>query len=135
MTSDPLLDRLRSQLRVRRLPGIEGAVTIKTADTAYGERTVVQIDHRLPEPGRGTRAVFRVTTAEQFLPRADFDRSMREIVNRAAAERGRRIYVIDLSGQEVIAVLSYHLHDGSNRLTANHSAREARPRRRIDLVR
>jgi hypothetical protein len=115
MTSDPLLDRLRSQLSIRRTAGIKSAVTIKTTGTAYGERTVVRIDHRLPEPGRGTRAVFRVTTAEQFLPRAHFDRSVREIVNRAAAERGRRIYAIDLSGQEVMAVLSYHLHDSSSR--------------------
>jgi hypothetical protein len=115
MTSDPLLDRLRAQLRVRRLAAIKDAVTIKTAGTAYGERTVAQIDHRLPEPGRGTRAAFRVTTTEQFLPRAHFDRSVREIVNRAATERGRRIYAIDLSGQEVMAVLSYHLHDSSSR--------------------
>lgn len=46
-----------------------------------------------------------------FLPRAHFDRSVREIVNRAAVERGRRIYAIELRSQEIMAVLSYHLHD------------------------
>jgi hypothetical protein len=115
MTSDPLLKRLRSQLRGRRLAGIRGAVVIKTAGTVYGERTAVRVDHRVPEPGRGSHAAFRVTTREQFLPRAHFDRSVREIVNRAAAERGRRIYAIDLSTQEIMAVLSYHLHDSPSR--------------------
>jgi len=115
MTSDPLLDRLRSQLRVRRLTGIKGAITIRTTGTAYGERTAVRIDHRVPEPGRGSHAAFRVTTREQFLPRAHFDRSVREIVNRAAVERGRRIYAIELRSQEVMAVLSYHLHDSPSR--------------------
>jgi hypothetical protein len=99
MTSDPLPERLRSQLRVRRLTGIKDAVVIKTAGTAYGERTAVRIDHRVPGPGRGSRAAFRVRTREQFLPRAHFDRSVREIVNRAAVERGRRIYAIELRGQ------------------------------------
>jgi hypothetical protein len=94
---------------------IQGAVTIRTSGTAYGERTVVRIDHRLPEPGRGGRAAFRITTREQFLPRAHFDRSVREIVNRATAERGRRIYAIELRGQEVMAVLGYHLHDSPGR--------------------
>jgi hypothetical protein len=56
MTSDPLLERLRSQLRIRRLAGIKGAVTIKTAGTAYGERTVAQIDHPLLITALGTRA-------------------------------------------------------------------------------
>ena len=115
MPPDPLFDRLRAQVRVRRLVDIKGAVTIKATGTAYGERTVVQIDHRLPEPGRGTRAAFRATTREQFLPRAHFDRSVRQIVNRASADRGRRIYAIELSSQEVMAVLSYHLHDSPGR--------------------
>lgn len=92
MPHDPLLDRLRASTP----RGIGAAVRIKTAGTAYGERTVVRIDHRLPEPSRGTDAVFRVTTREQFLPRAHFDRSVRETVNRAALERGRRIYAIEL---------------------------------------
>ena len=115
MPSDPPLDRLRSQLSAQEPATIQGAVTIRTSGTAYGERTVVRIDHRLPEPGRGGRAAFRITTREQFLPRAHFDRSVREIVNRAAAERGRRIYAIELRGQEVMAVLSYHLHDSPGR--------------------
>ncbi len=115
MPSDPPLDRLRSQLSAQEPATIQGAVTLKTSGTAYGERTVVRIDHRLPEPGRGGRAAFRITTREQYLPRAHFDRSVREIVNRAAAERGRRIYAIELRGQEVMAVLSYHLHDSPGR--------------------
>jgi hypothetical protein len=113
--TDPLLDRLRSQLAARRPADIHAAVTIKAKGTAYGERTVVHIDHRLPELGRGSHAAFRVTTREQFLPRAHFNRSVREIVNRAAAERGRRIYAIDLGSQEVAAALSYHLHDSASR--------------------
>jgi hypothetical protein len=114
--SDPSLDRLRSQLSAAQQPAnIQAAVTLKTMGTAYGERTVVRIDHRLPEPGRGDYAAFRVTTREQFLPRAHFDRSVREIVNRAVVERGRRIYAIELSSQEVMAVLSYHLHDSPGR--------------------
>jgi hypothetical protein len=94
---------------------IPAAIKIKTTDTAYGERTVVRIDHRLPEPGRSSHAAFRVTTREQFLPRAHFDRSVREIINRAAVERGRRIYAIELHSQEIMAVLSYHLHDSPSR--------------------
>ena len=107
MPNDPLLDRLR----VSTPRGISAAVRIKTTGTAYGERTVVRIDHRLPEPSRDTHAVFRVTTREQFLPRAHFDRSVRETINRAALDRGRRIYAIELRTQEVMAALSYHLHD------------------------
>ncbi|HEV2998972.1 MAG TPA: hypothetical protein VGX16_07675 [Solirubrobacteraceae bacterium] len=113
MSPDPLLDRLRS--RHRKPAGIQAAVKIKKVDTAHGERTVVRIDHRFPEPGRGSHAAFRVTTREQFLPRAHFDRSVRETVNRAAVERGRRIYAIELRSQETIAVLSYHLHDSPSR--------------------
>jgi hypothetical protein len=115
MPSDPLLDRLRSRLSTPELMGLQATVTITTTGGAYGVRTVVRIDHRVPEPGRGSRATFRITTREQFLPRAQFDRSVRETVNRAAAERGRRIYAIELDSQEVMAVLSYHLHDGPSR--------------------
>ncbi len=93
MPHDPLLDRLRASTP----PGIQAAVKIKAAGTAYGERTIVRIDHRLPEPSRGAHAIFRVTTHEQFLPRAHFDRTVRETVNRAALERGRRIYAIELN--------------------------------------
>jgi hypothetical protein len=50
-----------------------------------------------------------------MLPRAHFDRSVREVVNRASVERGRRIYAIDLRSQEVMATLSYHLHDRADR--------------------
>jgi hypothetical protein len=108
---DPILERLRSSTPT----GIRAAVRISKTDTAYGERTIVRIDHRLPEPGKGSHAAFRVTTREQFLPRAHFDRSIREIVNRAAIERGRRIYAIELRSQEIMAVLSYHLHDSPAR--------------------
>jgi hypothetical protein len=62
--SDPPLDRLRSQLSAQEPATIQGAVTIKTSGTAYGERTVVRIDHRLPELGRGGRAAFRITTRQ-----------------------------------------------------------------------
>lgn len=75
----------------------------------------MSIDHRLPDPLRGDRAAFRVTTREQLLPRAHFDRSVRETVNRASSERGRRIYAIELRSQEVLAALSYHLHDHQSR--------------------
>jgi len=115
MPSDPLLDRLRSRLGGQGPMEIRAALTITTTGGAYGVRTVVRIDHRIPEPGRGSRAAFRITTREQFLPRAHFDRSLRETVNRAAVERGRRIYAIELDSQEVLAVLSYHLHDSPGR--------------------
>lgn len=111
MPRDPILERLRSSTPT----GIRAAVRISKTDTAYGERTIVRIDHRLPEPGKGSHAAFRVTTREQFLPRAHFDRSIREIVNRAAVERGRRVYAIELRSQEIMAVLSYHLHDSPAR--------------------
>lgn len=94
---------------------IAATVTIRSKGSAYGERTVVRIDHRLPEPGQGGRAAYRVCTREQFLPRAHFDRSVRDIVNRASCERGRRIYGIELESQQVIAVLSYHVHDSPGR--------------------
>ncbi len=111
MRHDSLLERLRFSATA----SIQAAVVISKTDTAYGERTVVHIDHRLPEPGRSRHAAFRITTREQFLPRAHFDRSVREIVNRAAVERGRRIYAIELRSQEIMAVLSYHLHDSPAR--------------------
>lgn len=114
-SENPLRDRLRSQIEAGPPVDIAGAVTIKSRGTAYGERTVVRIDHRLPEPGRGGPAAYRICTREQFLPRAHFDRSVREIVNRASGERGRRIYAIELRSQQVIAVLSYHLHDSPGR--------------------
>jgi hypothetical protein len=108
-----LLYQLRSS--ARRPADLQGAVVLKTKDTAYGERTVVSIDHRLPDPSRRDRATFRVTTHEQLLPQAHFDRSVRETINRASAERGRRIYGIELRSQEVMAALSYHLHDSLGR--------------------
>ncbi|HWJ49948.1 MAG TPA: hypothetical protein VNR42_02950 [Solirubrobacteraceae bacterium] len=113
MQRNPLLDHLRSS--ARRPAAIRHAVALKTKETAYGEQTVVSIDHRLPDPLRGDRAAFRVTTREQLLPRAHFDRSVRETVNRASSERGRRIYAIELRSQEVLAALSYHLHDHQSR--------------------
>lgn len=111
MPDDPLLDRLRASTP----RGIPAAVRVRKSGTAYGERTTVRIDHRLPEPSRGTHAAFRITTQEQFLPRAHFDRAVRETVNRAALARGRRIYAIELHTQEVLAALSYHLHDSPSR--------------------
>jgi hypothetical protein len=95
--------RFLEHLRSSTPTGLQAAVRIKRTDTAYGQRTIVSIDHRLPEPGRGGHAAFRVTTREQFLPRAHFDRSVRETVNCAAGERGRRIYAIELSSQEIYA--------------------------------
>ena len=111
MPHDLILKRLRSSAPA----DIQAAARINKADTAYGERTIVRIDHRIPEPGQGKHAAFRITTKEQFLPRAHFDRSVREVVNRAAVERGRRIYAIELRSQQVMAVLSYHLHDSPSR--------------------
>lgn len=108
---DSLQGRVHALIDAGPLAGMKDAVTIRSKVTGFGERTTVRIDHRLPEPGRGGRAAYRVCTREQFLPRAHFDRSVREVVNRASGERGRRIYAIELESQQVIAVLSYHLHD------------------------
>jgi hypothetical protein len=113
--NNPLPSRVHAQIEAAPPADIEGAVMIRSKGTAYGERTAVRIDHRLPEPGRGGPAAYRVCTREQFLPRAHFDRSVREILNRASCERGRRIYAIELQSQQVITVLSYHLHDSPRR--------------------
>jgi len=107
-----LLDHLSSSTP---LGDLQRSIALTTKGTAYGERTLVSIDHRLPDPRRGDRAAFRVTTREQLLPRAHFDRTVRETVNRASVTRGRRIYAIELRCQEVVAALSYHLHDNPGR--------------------
>lgn len=93
---------------------LDKQVHISVQGTSYGDRTAVRIDHRIPAVGGGNDG-WRITTNKQFLPLAHFDRRVREKINQAALERGRRLYCIDLSTGEVIAAMSYHI-DNSTRL-------------------
>lgn len=90
-------------------------VTIAAGETAFGERTAISVDHLVPDDRSAGHARWRVTTRNQFLPRAHFDERARARINTAAAERGRRLYCIDLATQEVMAALAYHLDDRPQR--------------------
>lgn len=113
MRQEPLLlSRLQGRLRRSGANALASQVTVASSRAAHGERTSVRIDHRLREPGsRGARVRWRITTRDQFLPRAHFARAAREKINAASLDRGRRIYCVDLESQQVMAALSYHLDD------------------------
>ena len=89
-------------------------VHITKSGTVHGERTTVQIDHRIPGPRSGRRARWRITTKAQRLFKVHFHIDVREEVNAASTQRGRVLYCIDLDRQEVVAVLSYHIDDKSH---------------------
>jgi hypothetical protein len=88
---------LAKQVRVTKVVG------------ATGDMTRVRIDHRIPSHDSGGRAGWRITTREQFLPRAHFDVDVRREVNSASAERGRRVYCIEQHSGEVVAAIAYHV--------------------------
>lgn len=69
------------------------------------------IDHRVPGDADEGRPGLRITTKDQKLFRAHFDREVREVANTASHERGRRLFCIEMSRQEVVAVISYHIDD------------------------
>jgi hypothetical protein len=110
-----VLERLRRWTADTRRVDIAAAVNVEVRDTAHGERNRVRIDHRLPAPGDSAEWRFRVTTHRQMLPSAHFDPAVRRKVHEAAQERGRRIFAIERTSQEVVAVLSYHLDENQSR--------------------
>ena len=73
-----------------------------------GGETVVRVDHRIPAV-EGTGEGWRVTTRKQHLPRVHFDLRVRQTINSASLERGRRLYCIDSACDEVLAAMSYHV--------------------------
>jgi hypothetical protein len=96
-------------------PDLARQVAVETGETAYGERTVIRIDHRIPDVATARRARWRITTHAQALPREKFDERGRARIGSASAERGRRLYCIDLDSEEVMAALAYHLDDRPGR--------------------
>jgi hypothetical protein len=83
-------------------------VHVTSHGTAYGERTTLHIDHRIPDVV-GAQEGWRITTDHQHLPRVHFHPRARAKINAASQERGRRVYCIDLASAEVVAAMSYHL--------------------------
>lgn len=78
---------------------------------AQGERTTVEIDHRIP-PSEGAPRGWRITTKRQRLFEAHFGSEIRDRAKRATASgRGRAIYCIDFELNEVVALLTYHLDE------------------------
>ena len=61
------------------------------------------------------RAKWRVTTSGGRLPERHFHPKVRAKVNAASADRGRRIFCIDLDRMETVAVLTYHVDDDGQR--------------------
>lgn len=110
-----MLDRLKVWIAGPGCTEIATAVNLDHRERGVGEKNHVAIDHRVPEPGRGSDWRFRITTSPQMLPGAHFDRAVRAKVNQASRERGRRIYAIERDTQQVLAVLSYHLDDDPRR--------------------
>lgn len=113
MTSplDPLMQLVRWLRPGGNGTGLSRQISVQLSSGAHGERTRVSIDHRIPGDADEGRPGLRITTKEQKLFRAHFDREVRDAANSASHERGRRMYCIDVSRQEVIAVLTYHIDD------------------------
>jgi hypothetical protein len=86
-------------------------ITVASSEGAHGSRTVIRIDHRVPDPASGRRARWHVTTRAQFLPSSQFDEAARARVANASAQRGRALCCIDLDSGQVIAALSYHVDE------------------------
>lgn len=77
---------------------------------ARGGQTFVRIDHRMPAGDHSDKG-WRVTTGNQYLPRAHFGADVRSAINSASHERGRRLYCIDQASNEVVAAMSYHVDE------------------------
>lgn len=91
-------------------------VHIQKVGSAFGERSVVSIDHLIPANPTSPEGI-RVTTQVQriFLPSSHFDADVRKRLKEASRERGRAIYCIDRAIDEVVAAISYHLDEDRRR--------------------
>jgi hypothetical protein len=91
-------------------------VHVRKGGSAFGERSVVSVDHlipanpALPEGVRITTQVDRI-----FLPSAHFHADVRKKLKEASRERGRALYCIDRALGEVVAAVSYHLDEDQTR--------------------
>lgn len=108
---NPLLQLVRSLWPGGNGAGLSGQITVQVASGAHGERTKVSIDHRVPGDAEEGRPGLRVTTKDQKLFRTHFDREVREVAHTASHERGRRLFCVEMSRQEVVAVITYHIDD------------------------
>ena len=91
-------------------------VRVKRVGSAFGERCIVSIDHRIPT-NPGVPEGVRITTQVQrvFLPSSHFDADVRKKLKEASRERGRAVYCIDRALGEVVAAVSYHVDEDQAR--------------------
>jgi hypothetical protein len=85
-------------------------VTVRETTSAYGPRTVVEIDHLLACPLE-RHDLWRVSTKPTFLPDKHFSSQARHYLKTASQARGRTVYCHESRVGEVVAALSYHLDD------------------------
>lgn len=93
-------------------PNLRSHVIVRETTSAYGTRTVVEIDHLLVCPLE-LHDQWRVSTKPTFLPRAQFSSQARHYLKTASATRGRTIYCHEARVGDVVAALSYHLDDNA----------------------
>ena len=111
MNDDDPLDLLARWLTGQRAT-ISRQVTIRKSEGAYGPLTEVAIDHRLP-CGLAGLGGWRISTKATFLFPQHFESPPRFYLKTADHGRGRAIYCHDLSAAEVVAGMSYHVHEGA----------------------
>jgi hypothetical protein len=111
MVDEDPLDLLARWLKDQR-DKIANQVTVRKGKGAYGALTEVAIDHRLAcsLPGHGG---WRVSTKPTFLFPQHFESHPRFCLKTADHDRGRTIYCHDLSALQVVAGMSYHIHDNA----------------------
>ena len=111
MDDDDPFDLLTRWLTEQRAT-ISRQVTIRKSAGAYGTRTQVAIDHRL-SCDLAAHDGWRISTKSTFLSQHHFGSLARFYLKTADQGRGRAIYCHDLSAGEVVAGLSYHIHDNA----------------------
>lgn len=95
----------------RRILSDAVTVTQTVMDGKRATRVTVH-DERIPRPGGGREARWRVTSEQEInLGAREFGLFAAQRVNQASDERGRSIYCWDLMRSDVVAAMRYHVTD------------------------
>jgi hypothetical protein len=107
---DPLDLLARWLAEGRETRDLARQVIVRETQSAYGTRTVVDIDHLLACPLERHEG-WRVSTRPTFLPRLHFSSQATHYLKTAAVTRGRTLYCYEPPAGGVVAALSYHLDE------------------------